>query len=293
MTNAPCPPSPAPPPRRRFRPRPRGFALLVVLAALMPIALLAVYIAASGQSDLRVAAALRGSAQAEAVADGIVYEAAFRLLDPAAPWPANGRAMMVRRLGARVTLCIVNEAGKINPNIANPGLMAALFHAVGVDTEQSDRLGAAVDAWRFAGRGGAPGLVPPPANAASGPPPEPRQFADVRELALVPGITPGLVRRLQPYLTVLTDDQPDPRAASPVVLATLEALLGLDPATLTEPGRPRTVVIVAEAVVQTGERFVRRAGVRLGSAGEPMMRVLSWGQADQAACQAEPPRLAT
>ena len=81
------------------------------------------------------------------------------------------------------------------------------------------------------------------------------------------GMTPELLRRLSPYLTVLTDEDPDPRSAGPVVLAALRALVGSDPAALTTPTEPKTVTVTAAAQTRSGGRFIRRAAIKLGDAG--------------------------
>ncbi len=257
----------------------RGFALLVVLVAMLLLSAIGIFMLRSGDMDLRVAAGLRASAQAEAVADGLVFEAGFRLLEPDSPWPADGRPFTVRRLGASATLCIVNEAGKINPNLASPGLMRALFHAAGLDTDTAERLAAAVYDWRMAGAVGAP-----PGARSGG-----RRLATIAQLGLVPGVPPGLVARLRPYLTVLTDDQPDPRAAPPFVLAALQELVGgIDPVTMTDPGPPRTVTVFVDAVTADGGRFKRQAALRLGHSGEPLVTILTWSQTEREQCADTP-----
>lgn len=70
--------------------RDRGFALLIVLWAVVLLALLATRLMAAGRTELQLSANLRGAAEAEAAADGAVQEAMFHLLNPSDAWRADG-----------------------------------------------------------------------------------------------------------------------------------------------------------------------------------------------------------
>ncbi len=267
----------------------RGFALLIVLWSVVLLTAITSGMTASGRSDVQLAANLRASAEAEAAADGAVYEAAYHLLSRDAAWTADGHPIATGRPGVAVRLCIVNEAGKINPNSANAGLMAALLRTIGVDATTSARLAAAIFDWRSAGD------TPSPAGAKlaqyreAGLPygPSGVAFTSVDELGLVLGMTPDLLQRLRPYLTVFTDADTDPRAASPVVLAALRTLVGTDPTSLTIATAPNTVTVTAAAQTRSGGRFIRRATIRLGTGSDQqLLRILTWEEPDSSAsCQ--------
>ena len=100
-------------------------------------------------------------------------------------------------------------------------------------------------------------------------------FQSVGELRLVLGMSPALVARLAPHLTLYTDSDPDARRADPVVARAL-ALAGLPPPTGALPP-PRVVTVVAEGVAAGGGRFTRRAVVSLGPdrAGRNF-RIVTW-----------------
>ena len=252
------------------------------------LASLAAGMTTSGRGDVLLAGNLRAAAGAEAAADGAVFEAGFHLLDPASPWAADGRPIAAARRGATVTVCIVNEAGKINPNTASPGLLAALLRVVGVEGAAADRLSLAVYDWRSGGDRSSMGgskLAPyQEAGLAYGPPGTP--FTELDGLRSVVGMTPELFRRVAPYLTLWSDGEPDPHAASPVVLAALQSLIGLDPRANTTPARPTAVAVTAVAQIGTGARFIRRAALRLTPADPAPVRVLTWEEADAApACR--------
>ena len=116
-----------------------GFALLIVLWTMVLVSLIGIQVTAIGRGAVQVASNLRASAELEAAADGAVHEAIFRLLDPtAAGWRADGmdRSMMIGPLG--VALRLEDQAGKINPNLAQPDLLAAFLRQLGVEVQQVD-----------------------------------------------------------------------------------------------------------------------------------------------------------
>ncbi len=150
---------------------------------------------------------------------------------------------------------------------------------LGADLTTSQRLAAAIYDWRTAADAPSPNGAKLPqyqaAGLAYGPPGLP--FGSVGEVGLVLGMTPEVMARLAPELSVWTDGDPNPVAASPAVRAALHALLGFD--LVPPPGRagPRTVSVSALAQTKDGARFLRRAVVRLGSGqNEPPVRVLDW-----------------
>lgn len=69
---------------------PRGFALLIVLWALVLAALIAAQVTALGRRETLIAANLRTADVAAAAADGAVEEAVFRLMRHEAGWDPDG-----------------------------------------------------------------------------------------------------------------------------------------------------------------------------------------------------------
>jgi general secretion pathway protein K len=133
------------------RPAERGFALLVVLWTLVLVSLIATQVTASGRGAVQVASNLRIAAVLEAAADGAVHEAIFRMLDPSEQgWRADGEPRALPFPGGVVTIRLRDEAGKLNPNVASPELMAALLRQFGLDLQRATRLAAAIADWRFA-----------------------------------------------------------------------------------------------------------------------------------------------
>lgn len=258
--------------------RERGFALLIVLWAVVLLSLLATQLTAAGRTEVQLAGNLKAAAAAEAAADGAIAEAAFHLLDPASRWAADGRDRTVQAPGARAVVRIDNEAGKVNPNLAEPPLLQALMRRLGADQGSAERIADAIADWRYPGAQPRPHGAKAPEYRAAGldwePPGTP--FRDIDELSGVLGMTPTLLDRLRPYLSVLTDTAPDPAAAAPVVLQALRDVSGL-PRGAAAPAPPRTVTVTAQATGDAGGRFTRRASIRLGAtAKEPLMLVLTW-----------------
>ena len=242
-----------------------GFALIIVLWTLVLLTVIATQIAATGRSEARLAANLRGAAVAQAAADGCVFEAIQRLLgDPAGLWPPDPAPRAMARPGAQAVIRLSSEDGKIDLNSAPPEVLAALLRAVGVDRIQALALALDIALWRF------PSVrtterIPAyqQAGLAYGPPGEP--FQTLSELRLVLGMTAAIYERLLPHVTVFHDGEPDLRAADPILREALAAL-GVH----GEPGqgqaRPgRIAVIDVEAEAAGGSRASRHAVVRIGA----------------------------
>jgi len=277
------------------------------------LSLLVTALAASGGGRLREASAFRRNAELAAVADGGVQEAAFHLLDASrARWIADGRAYAVRRGGMRLVIRITSEAGRVNPNRASLQLLTALLQACGTEAGQAASIAQNMVVWRsptgLSPVGGL-GLGQPNGGAAAAVPgrdyaPPAAAFQTLDEVGLVGGVTPALLARLRPHLTLWTDDDPDPAFADPVVLQALK-LLGEDGGAGSASSLPRlpglpglgsaghlgadpgalAVTVRAEATDTGGHRAVRRAVLQIdpGDAGtaDGPAHVMSWDSPDE------------
>ncbi len=257
--------------------RDRGFALLIVLWSLVLITLVLTQVTAAGRSEADLAGNLRRAASLRAQTDGVVHLAIFHLLDPAAPWAADGADHIVALAGATATVRIIDEAGKINPNLATPGILAGLLRAVGQGADDADRIADAIVQWRYpsataagvgedAQRYRAAGRDYAPPHAS---------FQSVAEIGLVLGMTPELLAQLAPHLTLQTDNDTDARVADPVVRRAL-ALAGI--AAQTGPVPPPRVITITAAATAGDARFGRRAVVSLnGDRAGRLFRIVEWG----------------
>ncbi len=262
---------------RRPAGREGGFALLIVLWSLVLITLVVTQVTAAGHSEALLTANLRRAAALRAETDGAVNLAIFNLLDPASGWTADGATHRTRLADAAVAIRITDEFGKINPSLATPAVLSGLLRAVGEGADRADELAANLVQWRFPSADDAASGAKAQRYRAAGKdyaPPN-ANFQSIGELGLVLGMTPDLLNRLAPHLTLYTDTDPDARRADPVVVRAL-ALAGIPAPTGPLPPA-RVVTITADAVADNGARFNRQAVVSLGAdrAGRPF-RIVAW-----------------
>ncbi|MGI4747388.1 MAG: hypothetical protein ACRYGI_17265 [Janthinobacterium lividum] len=260
-----------------------------MLWTLVLISLLVSTIAASGSGRTRQAADLKRNVQLRAEADGGIEEAVFHLLDGSkARWPADGPLHVIKRGDTVLSMHIDTEAGKVNPNRASQDLLAALFQTLGLDTRAALTTATQMIVWRFAGaqtageHGNGRDYLPPGAP-----------FESIPEVGLVSGITPTLLARLAPHLSLYRDNDPEAVSADPVVQQALAIAAGSGDtarqsaiATSNQQGNGRdesVVSVTSEARDSSGRRFVRRAIVLIGSDpqanGKPDQRpfqIMTW-----------------
>ncbi|HUC16839.1 MAG TPA: type II secretion system protein GspK [Acetobacteraceae bacterium] len=262
--------------------RSRGFALLIVLWTMVLLALLVTEITSAGRSDAELATNLRGSAVAQAAADGAEAIAIFRYLDPSAlHWSADGILHRLRIGDAEVAVAMTDEDGRVNPNTASASLLVALLRRIGVDPGTAARLASAMVDWRSSS-----GVAPSPfaakmlpyraAGMTWGPPSGP--FRSSAEIALLLGMTPTLLARLRPHISVFTEGDVDAVLADPVVRAALaDANGGIVPPSLGSSGAARTLRITARAIADDGSRFTRTSVVSVNAANGTLA-TLAWRQ---------------
>ena len=260
--------------------RERGFALLIVLWSLVLLTLLFTQLTSVGRGEARIADNLRANAAAEAAISGVVQEAIFHLLDSeAAHWDADGVVHEWRIPSGTARARITDDAGLINPNSASAALLRALLHAVGADAATASEVANGIIGWRTPD---AQTAVGPDAYMRAGmtyrPPQAP--FQSVEELGLVLGMTPTLLERLRPHLSIYNADAVNPLLADAIVGEALREEDGPPRRQQSTSPMPRNVAITA-VVVTLSATISRRAEVRLNSPkdGPPFM-ILSW----------EPPR---
>lgn len=243
--------------------RENGFALLIVLWALAMLALLGSTVLVTARQDAQVARNLREAALLRAAAHGAVQQAIFRVLDPSAQhWAADDIPRAIRIGDSLVIVRVENENDKVNPSIASVPLLRALLVQVGADPVTAEREAEAIAAWPLGG--GVPGQPDATtaqysaAGLAFAPPGGP--FANLDELGAVMGMTPALLARLRPHLTVFTDDDPNMTTHDPFVARALAAIG--DTAVSAAPGGAQVVSITADAHGPGRSRFTAREIVR-------------------------------
>ena len=264
-------------------PRERGFALLIILGVLAITALLFARLLAAGGAEGQMAAGVAAGARAEAMADGATYEAIFRLLSDA--WPADSTDRKLFGTNGETHVRIDDLAGRLNPNTVSLPVMQNVLIAIGAPPNQANGIAAAMEDWRT------PGDQPLPLGAkaaqyiAAGRDyvPTGQPFHTLDEIGLVLGMTPTLLARLKPHLSLFQEHEPDIRLADQIVV---QALGAGDSATLQQASSPldtqhavRVVEITATAIGIDRATFTRHATVRIGAVGPSNpggWRILAW-----------------
>src|SRR5579863_3149191 len=262
--------------------RDQGFALLIVLWMLVLTSFLVALLAASGRTELRITGNLVANAEAAAAADGAIYQAVLKLLDPQAElrWPLDGAVHQLSIGDCTVEVRLLDEAGRINPNLASPALLEALLRTIGRDQQSARQLAAAIDDWV----GNTPERQSPAVLAEYrqsgrdyGPPGAPLQSLD--ELNDIVGMTPETVAALKPHLSLFAPALPSPAHADPIVAAALAIITQSGaPASIlpTQPSDNRTARIAVIALGPNNAVVARTAIVKVGPAQPQGYAVIGW-----------------
>jgi general secretion pathway protein K len=275
----------------------RGVALVLVLWAIALMAVLlgsfAMIAHTENLESRHVFDTVTARYDAEAGLERAVYE--LRNADPAQRWIADGRPYEFDFDGARVSVELTDESGKIDVNSADPNVLLSLFISVGVDLDRAEALVDAIQDWKDAddlplAKGAeineykAAGLTYGPRNAP---------FQTVSEIQQVLGMDYDLYQRIEPAITIYgMGGQPN------AAFAPIEALRALP--NMTEdyaqqiialrqsmiPGQPGaqplllpdgtpvvanggglTYSVKSRAVLPNGVSTVLEASIRLGGVG--------------------------
>jgi general secretion pathway protein K len=204
----------------------RGFALILVIWVLALLALLGAEVAADSHSAAVVSRNRLDLAQLQASADAGVTLAVMGLLDPvvAARWQADGRVYDRRYVGQNLAITVIDEGGKIDLNAAPIELIAGLLSEFGANRDARELIDHAILDRRARFAATAPTATVPSntgrifgrsrvLNLAK------LAFADVSELRLLPGMTRALYERLEPEITVYSQNPTvNPMTASRAIL---------------------------------------------------------------------------
>lgn len=255
-----------------------GFALLIVLWTLVLIGFLVMHITSTARTELQIASNLKANAVLQAAADGAIYQAIFNLSDPQPErrWRVDGKPHEIQIGGSRIAVRLEDEAGRLNPSLASPALVAALLQVLNADPDQAAALAAAIAEWV----GAAVPARPPAVTLADyraagldyGPPGAPLE--SVEELARVRGMTPQVLAVLRPHLTLFGPPEPDRADADPTVAAALALAGGAAPIAATAAA-PDSILVRIHATARgfANGLVIRTAVVRIGP-GLPKGHVL-------------------
>lgn len=293
--------------RPRRGPSDEGAILLVVVGVLLLLAIIASTLMVASRNQLRARTALGAHAEATAVADGVLRLVALRMAERRAsntpgPWIGlDGTPAWCRDGNFGVEVRITDTAGLVDLNASSQEMFELLLKGIGVSSQEAERLAAAIVDYRdpddVASVGGAESFEYRQAGRLVGPKNAP--FDSVDELDQVLGLTPDLVARLRPFVTVHSRANSIDPAVAP--LALLQALSratsggdGSDVAsvprdqmrlpaqfvrrTVTRGSRNRLPVFILRVVAAApnGVRFLREATVELASVAPTGFVVRNW-----------------
>jgi general secretion pathway protein K len=197
----------------------RGTILLTVLWAIALISTLAMAAAVSFRGFAGVASVGRDRVQGDALLTAgveMVAGAVSGLRDE----PLTEREIAVDLSTGTVRARFSDEGGRIDVGKAPAPVLAALLRSAGAPGPQADGVAQEIVRWRRdASRSAAAG--PDPANDPAGRPETAQPFADVREIAQVPGVMPQWLAAMAPLTTVFGSETVNPLTAPAAVIAAL------------------------------------------------------------------------
>jgi len=270
----------------------RGFALVLVLWALLLLTVLGASLLVEARATRTVAATGSVRLKAQLIADGAINRVVMAVLDPRDPLrlSLDGTMQAVSFLGHSVELATESEAGKINLNVAAPNQLADMFRAAGVAPADAASLAARIVAWRTsASESDRADIVRQYDEAGRTYGPRFSLFRSIGELRLVLGMTDALQSAVAPLLTVWSESADiDRSVARADVLQVLEAAgddqagrqlearkmgqaVGTD-----RPVKPGEVVTVTASVAMDGLAVSRVAVIQIAGDPHEPYRVMAW-----------------
>jgi len=183
----------------------QGFVLVAVLWLLAALALLVTIFTVHLSASVRAVSLNDDAPKTEALVSAGVELAAYRLqLADEDKRPSDG-AFHVRLSNTDIAVSFITEAARVDLNAAPKELLSGLLTVLGASDDDAKEAAERIVGWRSKAANGdtskEDALYQTAGRAYS-----PRQapFAHVNELALVLGLTPALVERVLPYVTVFS-----------------------------------------------------------------------------------------
>jgi general secretion pathway protein K len=208
----------------RVRTGEEGYALLVAVLAMALIAVLAAGIIASTRGTLDVAGAERQRARLEAAADAGVVLAVrgLSMTERERRWAPDGRHRL-RFGGIDLDVALEDERGKIPLNAIDDTQARRMFEAAGARDEVLDAVTDAFLDWRDPDGDPRPHGAEAAAYGGLGRGPRNGPLRSVDELGDVRGVTPAMLSRLRPAVTVIGAEGEgfDERYAHPLALGVM------------------------------------------------------------------------
>jgi general secretion pathway protein K len=205
--------------------RRRGVVLVMVLWSIALLSALAMAASVSFRAFAGIAAMGRDRVQGEALVTAGL-EMAAGMIRSAGGQPLTDIETTVNLSTGAVRARFSDEGGRIDIGKAPVEVLASLLRSVGAPDPQATDAAQQIVQWRNADDTGAPGAAPRPGTLAALNDQNMKQpFADVLEIAQVPGVAPQWVAAMAPLTTVFGAVTVNPLTAPAGVIA---ALPGVD-----------------------------------------------------------------
>jgi general secretion pathway protein K len=206
------------PPRREG-----GYALVAAVTAMAAFAYIAFEVIAASRGAVIGAAGEYDRARMKAAADAGVALAVHGLSidDRTNRWSIDGRPRGLSIGGLNVSVAVEDEKGKIPLNHMSEEQARILFGAAGVSGERLEVLTDSFNDWRDADDDRRSNGAEGPDYAAAGIRPRNGRLRTVDELVHVRGMDAGLLARIAPSLSVITEGDFQSAYASPLAIAVM------------------------------------------------------------------------
>jgi general secretion pathway protein K len=205
--------------------RRRGVVLVMVLWSIALLSALAMAASVSFRAFAGIAAIGRDRVQSEALVTAGL-EIAAGMIRGSGGQPLTETETTVNLSTGAVRARFSDEGGRIDVGKAPVEVLASLLRSVGAPDSQATDAAQRIVEWRNRDNTGAPGAAPRPGTLAAINDKNMKQpFADVLEVAQVPGVAPQWVAAMAPLTTVFGADTVNPLTAPASVIA---ALPGVD-----------------------------------------------------------------
>jgi general secretion pathway protein K len=211
----------------------RGFIIVAVLWMLAALATLASVYSIYASNTAMASHVEDDRLQAEASLKAGVELAAARLSAGQAATRSTFGDFVFRIGRSKVAVRYESEGARIDLNKAPKPLLVGLFTTIGLDAARAAYCADRIIGWRTKGVVAAENEEGQAYRLAGVPyPPRQSPFESILELPLVLGLSPDIVQRILPFVTVFNGEaEIDPATAAPEVLA---ALPGMNPQLLQQ-----------------------------------------------------------
>ncbi len=212
----------------------RGMILLTVLWTIALLSALAMAAAVTFRGFAGVASVGRDQVQGDALLTAGLEVAAGNVAN-LGDKPLTEREITIDLSTGLVRAHFSDEGGRIDVGKAPAAVLASLLHFVGASQEDAQAVAQRIVVWRrqINGQGADAGADPAngsnngrpagarPPNGSAKKPDEQQPFADLRDLAQVPGMAPEWLAAMAPLATVFGSETVNPLTASAGVIAAL------------------------------------------------------------------------